>query len=214
MKWNKRHQQNKQMQADLHVTHNGIMWLVSNGKEMETDLHAKRLIVIPWLSWTRPFIYMINSGTVIQALVFCFPSIPSHLAVLLRYPSFVYLCVSHPFSPTTPSVSAYHTVTLSVSNSGQMDRENHMQNLSSNWLPVALPDTSSACFLVFHSCYIVAWPVGSRKVCHICVQTVHIAAWLRKSGGVYLHCCVAAPCSLPNIHTQTHTQLQAMSHWV
>lgn len=62
-----------------------IMWMAGNGKAMETDLHAKRLIVIPWLSWTQTFIYMINSWTLIQALVCCFPSIPCHLAMLLYY---------------------------------------------------------------------------------------------------------------------------------
>lgn len=53
-------------------------WLAV-AEKMETDLHAKRLIIIPWLSWTVPFIYMINSWIVIRALVFCFSSIPSHL---------------------------------------------------------------------------------------------------------------------------------------
>lgn len=31
----------------MHVAHSGIMWMAGNGEEMETDLHAKRLIVIP-----------------------------------------------------------------------------------------------------------------------------------------------------------------------
>lgn len=31
-------------------TQSGVMWMAGTGKEMETDLHAKRLIVIPWLS--------------------------------------------------------------------------------------------------------------------------------------------------------------------
>lgn len=72
------------MQADLHVTHSGIILMAGNGKEMETDLHAKRLIAIPWLHWNQPSIYMINSRMVIQALVFCFPSILSHLAARLH----------------------------------------------------------------------------------------------------------------------------------
>lgn len=59
----------------------------------------------------------------------------------------VFLPVSHSFPPslrvTTPS--------LLVLNSGQMERGggDHMQNLPSNWLPAALPDTSAVCFLVF-----------------------------------------------------------------
>lgn len=31
------------MQADLHVTHSGIMWMAGIGKEMERDLHAKTI---------------------------------------------------------------------------------------------------------------------------------------------------------------------------
>lgn len=61
MKWNTEHHLNKYVQADLHVTQRRIMGMSQTGKEMETDLHASRLIVIPWLSLRQTFIYMINS---------------------------------------------------------------------------------------------------------------------------------------------------------
>lgn len=84
----------------------------------------------------------------IQALVFCCLSIFPHLRVL-HYLSSLHPWVFTHFSCSLPVHVA--TASLFALNSGQMEIGNHMHNMPSNWHPVALPDTSAVCFLVFYS---------------------------------------------------------------
>lgn len=53
-----------------------------------------RLIVVLWLSWMKPFIYMINSNIWSNHLSFAVPLSASHLAMLLHYLSSVSLGLS------------------------------------------------------------------------------------------------------------------------
>lgn len=81
------------MQADLDVTHSGITvcgWLelARNG-----DRSACLTIDCYPLAQLNATLHLYDKQlNLIQALVFCCPSVPTHLGVLLHYPSSLYPC--------------------------------------------------------------------------------------------------------------------------